>query len=63
MTKKITVIVEKTYNGFSAYFDNYPIFTTGKNMSELIDNAFESFRLYFETENIENIKFDFKKIF
>ena len=26
---KITLIVEKTNTGFSAYSDNYPIFTTG----------------------------------
>ena len=67
--KKITLIVEKTDTGFSAYSDNYPVFTTGKTIPELIDNAFEACGLYFETENVklthENIKFeiDFKQFF
>lgn len=67
--KKITLIVEKTDTGFSAYSDNYPVFTTGKTIPELIDNAFEACNLYFEDENIklthENLKFeiDFKQFF
>ena len=67
--KKITLIVEKTDTGFSAYSDNYPVFTTGKTIPELIDNAFEACSLYFEEENIklthENLKFeiDFKHFF
>ena len=67
--KKITLIVEKTDTGFSAYSDNYPVFTTGKTIPELIDNAFEACGLYFEADNIklthENIKFeiDFKQFF
>ena len=67
--KKITLIVEKTDTGFSAYSDNYPIFTTGKTIPELINNAFEASNLYFEEENLkithENLKFeiDFKQFF
>ena len=67
--KKITLIVEKTDTGFSAYSDNYPVFTTGKTIPELIDNGFEACGLYFETENVklrhDNIKFeiDFKQFF
>ena len=69
MRKKIILILEKTKTGFSAYAANYPIFTTGKTISEILDNAFEAASLYFEEKNIsithENIKFevDFKQFF
>ena len=67
--KKILIIVEKTDTGFSAYSNDYPIFTTGRTIPELIDNAFEAANLYFEDEKIEvkhdNLKFeiDFKQFF
>jgi len=67
--KKISIIVEKTDTGFSAYCNDYPIFTTGRTIPELIDNAFEATNLYFEDENVEvnheNLKFeiDFKQFF
>ncbi len=69
MRKKIVLILEKTKTGFSAYALDYPIFTTGKTISELLDNAFEAANLYFEEEEIlishENIRFeiDFKQFF
>lgn len=68
-TKKIKVTVEKTDTGFSAFCDDYPIFTTGRTIPELIDNAFEAANLYFEDDNIklthDNLKFeiDFKQFF
>ena len=61
--------VEKTDTGFSAFSKEYPIFTTGKSIPELINNTYEATELYFEEENgnIErkNIKFeiDFKQFF
>ena len=67
--KKITIIVEKTDTGFSAYCNDYSIFTTGRTIPELIDTAFEAANLYFEDEKIkithENLKFeiDFKQFF
>jgi predicted RNase H-like HicB family nuclease len=67
--KKISIIVEKTDTGFSAYSNDYPIFTTGRTIPELIDNAFEAVNLYFEDDKIEvkhdNLKFeiDFKQFF
>jgi predicted RNase H-like HicB family nuclease len=67
--RKIDMIVEKTDTGFSAYSDDYPIFTTGRTITELIDNAYEATNLYFEDEKIqithENLKFeiDFKQFF
>lgn len=68
-TKKISIIVERTETGFSAYSNDYPIFTTGRTIPELIDNALEAANLYFEEEKIkikhENLKFeiDFKQFF
>ncbi len=43
--------VEKTDTGFSAYAEDYPIFTTGKSVPELINNAYEAAELYFEEED------------
>lgn len=69
LKKKITLIVEKTDTGFSAYSDNYPVFTTGKTIPELIDNAFEACELYLETENVKlthedvKLEIDFKQFF
>jgi len=63
------VTVEKTKTGFSAFCEDYPIFTTGRTVPELIDNAFEAANLFFEDKNIElthdNLKFeiDFKQFF
>jgi predicted RNase H-like HicB family nuclease len=69
LKRKIPIIVEKTDTGFSAYSNDYPIFTTGRTIPELIDNAFEASNLYFEDEKIkinhDNLKFeiDFKQFF
>ena len=63
------MIVEKTDSGFSAFSDIFPIFTTGRTIPELINNAYEAVELFFEDEMIsithENIKFeiDFKQFF
>ncbi|HLP75139.1 MAG TPA: hypothetical protein VK155_19710 [Bacteroidales bacterium] len=67
--KKIKMMVEKTDTGFSAFSENYPIYTTGKNIPELINNAIEASNLCFEEDGIEikqeNLKFeiDFKQFF
>jgi len=67
--KKIIMIVEKTDTGFSAYSSDKLIFTTGKTIPELIDNAYEAVSLYLEDEDIvvthDQIKFeiDFKQFF
>jgi len=69
MRKKIVFILEKTDTGFSAYAIDYSIFTTGKTISEILDNAYEAAGLFFEEEGImithENIKFevDFEQFF
>ena len=67
--RKIKMIVEKTDTGFSAFSEDYPIYTTGRTIPELIDNALEASNLFFEEESIritqENLKFeiDFKQFF
>lgn len=66
--KKIKITVEKTKTGFSAYSEDYPIFTTGRTIPELINNALEATQLHFEEEyeiSHENLKFeiDFAQFF
>ena len=67
--KKIEMIVEKTATGFSAYSVDYPIFTTGKTIPDLIKNAYEAVTLYFEdmktkiTPDQIHFTIDFKQFF
>ena len=44
--KKIILTVEKTATGFSAFSEDYPIFTTGQSVPELINNAYEATEIY-----------------
>ncbi len=63
------MIVEKTDTGFSAFSEEYPVYTTGRTVTELMNNALEAANLSFEEENIvithENLMFeiDFKQFF
>ena len=63
------MIVEKTETGFSAYSEDKTVFTTGKTIPELVNNAYEALNLYFEDQEIvvtsENVQFeiDFKHFF
>jgi predicted RNase H-like HicB family nuclease len=52
LKKKIKFIVEKTASGFSGYSNEYPVFTTGKNFTELLGNATEAMNLFFEDQDI-----------
>ena len=65
--KKIVVIIEKTDTGFSAYAADFPVFTTGASMNELIDNITEAFSLFFEDGKFEpsgiSLEIDFKQFF
>jgi len=67
--KKIILTVEKTDTGFSAYAEDYPIFTTGKSIPELINSAYEATEFYFEEVKVKvdpnDIRFeiDFKQFF
>lgn len=69
LRKKITVVVEKTSTGFSAYAESYPIATTGKSVADLLNNTTEALNLFFEeagymadTSNI-NLVFDWQRFF
>ncbi|HEU5148517.1 MAG TPA: hypothetical protein VFT90_17440 [Chryseosolibacter sp.] len=44
--KKIKVVVEKTSTGYSAYADKYPVFTTGSDVKELVDNIIEAMNFH-----------------
>ena len=46
--KKLIMVVEKTDTGFSAYALDYPIFTTGQSVPEIINSAYEAIDFYFE---------------
>ncbi|MBW8334407.1 MAG: helix-turn-helix transcriptional regulator [Prolixibacteraceae bacterium] len=59
--KKIVTIVEKTETGYSAYAENYPVFTVGNNLDELKSNILEALNLYFEGEHVP-VKLDDIKI-
>ena len=68
LKRKIKIIVEKTETGFSAFCEEYPIFTTGKTVTELLNNSFEATQLYFDNKykiTHENLKFeiDFAQFF
>ena len=58
--KKITMTVEKTNTGFSAYSNNYSIYTTGRTIPELINNAFEAAELFFEGQDVQLAHSDIK---
>jgi len=65
--RKISVIIEKSETGFSAFAEAYPVYTTGTTMNELIDNTIEAFSLYFENEKFDPaqivFEIDFKQFF
>ncbi|GGE40219.1 helix-turn-helix domain-containing protein [Psychroflexus planctonicus] len=69
VNKKIIMTVEKIETGFSAYAVDYPIFTTGKSIPELINSAYEATEFYFEDKKVKvdanDIRFeiDFKQFF
>jgi predicted RNase H-like HicB family nuclease len=67
--KKIASKVEKTKTGFSVYAIDYPVFTTGKTISELTRNLKEALNLYFEDDGISidekniHLEIDLKQFF
>ncbi|MCJ7448915.1 MAG: helix-turn-helix transcriptional regulator [Bacteroidales bacterium] len=65
--RKLVVKIEKTDTGFSAFAEDYPVFSTGSSMNQVIDNCIEAFSLYFEDGKFdpEGISFeiDFKQFF
>lgn len=53
LKRKVKFIIEKTDSGFSGYSKEYPVFTTGKNFTELLTNATEAMNLFFEDQKTE----------
>jgi len=51
LRKQIKIIIEKTRTGFSAYAEDYPIYTTGKTIIDLQKNVLEATNLYFADSN------------
>lgn len=47
--KKYKIIIEPTSTGYSAYFKEFPVYTTGSDIPELLKNLHEAFELYQET--------------
>jgi len=45
---KITIIVEKTKTGYSAYAEKHPVYTVGKTLNELKSNILEAVNLLLE---------------
>ena len=66
---KIKVIVEKTDTGFSAFAEEYAVYSTGKTMTELNKNIHEALNVYFEdtnekiTEKEIQLEIDLKQFF
>jgi predicted RNase H-like HicB family nuclease len=64
---KISVVIEKSNTGFSAFSESFPVYTTGVTMNELINNTVEAFSLYFENEKFNpsriGFEIDFKQFF
>ncbi|NNC94694.1 MAG: XRE family transcriptional regulator [Chitinophagales bacterium] len=67
--KNIKLIVEKTDTGFSAFSDKHSIYTTGTNIPELLNHAYEAVELYFEDSKAKvkksdiKLEIDFKQFF
>jgi len=62
LKKKIKMTVEKTETGFSAYSDEYPVFTTSESFTELLHNAVEATNLFLSDQTSQitekNIEFE-----
>jgi predicted RNase H-like HicB family nuclease len=63
----MVVIIEKTDTGFSAYAKDYPVYTTGETINELLENTIEALSFYFDEKkfNATHISYeiDFKQFF
>ncbi len=55
---RITVLVEKTETGFSAYCKDLNVFTEASEVNELYANLIEALELYFEDEEVTISKED-----
>ncbi len=53
--KKIEITVEKTDTGFSAYANDWGVFSTGANIPELVSHLVEAINLFLEEDDVEPI--------
>jgi hypothetical protein len=53
--KKIEITVEKTDTGFSAYANDWGVFSTGANIPELASHLVEAINLFLEEDDVEPI--------
>jgi predicted RNase H-like HicB family nuclease len=66
---KMTIIVEKTKTGYSAYAEKYAVYTVGKSLEELKANILDAVNLFLEksgkfvTENDLKIVLDLAQFF
>jgi predicted RNase H-like HicB family nuclease len=66
---KMTIIVEKTKTGYSAYAEKYAVYTVGKSLEELKANILDAVNLFLEksgkfvTENDLKIVLDLPQFF
>jgi hypothetical protein len=44
--KKIKLVIEKTDTGFSAFCKDYPVYTTGRSFTELVNHSVEAMNLF-----------------
>ena len=54
--KKIEITVEKTDTGFSAYANDWGVFSTGANITELVSHLVEAINLFLEEDDVEPIQ-------
>lgn len=57
---KVTMVVEKTKSGYSAYAEKYPVYTVGKSLEELKSNILEAMNLYLEASGKSITESDLK---
>jgi predicted RNase H-like HicB family nuclease len=50
--EKIKVIIEKTKDGYSAYTEEFPVYTIGHSVDEIKANILEAINLYKEHNNL-----------
>ena len=66
---KIDMVVERTKTGYSAFAENYPVYTVGKSLDELKGNILEALNLYLEKQGMSvkekdlRIKLDLPQFF
>lgn len=57
---KIEMVVEKTRTGYSAYAEDYPVYTVGKTLEELKCKIIDALNLYFENQGKFIVEKDIK---